>query len=283
MSRIILTIQNKSGKNIAFVTTEHIVLSLKEAINQVLSCKIAGIHVVNSNHGKYLRSDPNDARTENLDSLAISAGSLSKQIKSPSENKLISSYLQARSEFLELFHKKKDLIYLDELARIEKKEIIGRLTPLREIIRKAARENSVDPILLMSVLVDEVSRMAPDDWLDLLGKYGIRDTSVGLAQVKISTARELIRKGYYKGKSDISDKKLYNLLSDDKESVKFAAAYLRMTYAYREKRNMNISDEVIATCYSSGYRYQEKKKPRYLKRGKQVVDYLGRIAESILK
>ena len=283
MSRIILTIQNKSGKNIAFVTAEHIMLSLKEAISKVLGGEIVGVHVVDSNQGQYLRSDPNDAQADNLDSLAVPAGRLSKQIKAPSENKIISTYLQARSEYLELLRSKKDLIYLDGLARIEKEEVIDRLTPLAKWIKTAAQENNIDSILLTSILIDEVSRMAPDDWLDILGKYGIRDTSVGLAQVKMSTARELIKKGYYKGRSNISDKKLYSLLSDDKEAVKFAAGYLRMTYDYREKRNMNTSDEVIATSYSSGYRYNEKEKPFYLGRGKQIVKFLGKIAKSVLK
>ncbi len=276
--RIILIIQNKSGKNIAFVTDDHQTLGIEEAINKVLSGLITGVHIVKSKYGYYLRSDPNDNQTDNLESLAVPAGSLTKKLKKPKGNKVIKAYLKAKSEFLEIFYDKKDLIYLDGLARTTKKEVFNKLKPLSSEIRNAAKNDAIDPILLSSILTDEIARMAPDDLMDILGKYGIRDTSVGLAQVKMSTAREIIKKGYYKANPNISDKRLYNLLSNEKEAVKISSAYLRMAYDYRRKKGISTSDIAMANCYSHGYRYNKKDT-----RGEQIIKQLTPFARKILR
>ncbi len=86
--------------------------------------------------------------------------------------------------------------------------MIKRLRPLTKQIKAAAKKHDVDVNLLTAILIDEFARIGPDDLLDILGKLGVRDTTVGLAQVKMSTARDMIKKKYFPGDPNISQSKL---------------------------------------------------------------------------
>ncbi|MCX6106114.1 MAG: hypothetical protein NTY08_09815 [Proteobacteria bacterium] len=125
-------------------------------------------------------------------------------------------------------------------------------------------------------MIDELARMGPDDLLDILGKLGVHDTTVGLAQIKMSTARDLIRKKYYPADSDISQSRLYNLLANDKTSIQFAAAYLSLIKKFRARKNLGTSAAELASSYSYGLSGKVRE------RGQQINLQLRKFAREIL-
>ncbi len=274
--KIILVITDSRGISQAFVTDDFQYLLLEEAIALVKRGILIGVHLVEGARSIYIRSDSNDAKEDNLDSLSVPAGSLSKKIKDPAEDESVSAYAKAYGKFLELKFERDELLYLGRVARIPKKEITQRLKPLTGDINDAAAKHGIDPYLLAAILIDELARMGPDDLLDVLGKLDVVDTSVGLAQIKMSTARDMIKKKYYPANPNISQDKLYDLLMDDRASVQFAAAYLDFIKTFRIKRSLGASAAEVASCYSRGL--GEKVNLR----GKQIATKLRKLAKEIL-
>jgi len=213
--QIILVITNSRGASQAFVTDDFQYLLLKEAIALMKRGVLKGVHLVNGLSGTYIRSNNNNAKEDNLVSLSVPAGSLSKQIKLPEENERVSLYADAYGKFLEKKFKRNELVYLSGLARIPKKDVIKRLRPLLNAINLAAEKYEVDPNLLAAILIDEIARVGPAD-------------------------------------PNISQSELYDLLLDDKVSVQFAAAYLSFIEKLRERRNLGTSAAEVASCYSRG-------------------------------
>jgi soluble lytic murein transglycosylase-like protein len=274
--KIILVITNSRGVSEAFVTDDFQYLLLDEALILVKRGVLAGVHFVKGKNGAYLRSNHNTAIEDNLDTLSLPAGRLFEAIKEHDEDGRVTAYAKAYGKFLELRFRRDELLYLDGIAQIPKKEVLQRLRPLASAIKEIAARYDVDPYLLGAILIDELARMGPDDLLDILGKLGARDTTVGLAQVKLSTARDMIKKKLYPADLDISQSRLYDLLTDDKASVRFAAAYLSFIKKLRAKKNKGTTAAEVASCYSRG---------KFLdppdSRGKQIARKLRDFAKEI--
>jgi hypothetical protein len=188
----------------------------------------------------------------------------------------VSVYARAYGKIQELKFERDELLYLGRIARISKNETTRRLKPLVGEIKDTAAKHNVDPYLLTAILIDELARMGPDDLLDVLGKLDIVDTSVGLAQVKMSTARDMIKKKYYDADPNISPAQLYELLIDDRESIQFAAAYINFIKNFRVKKNVGISAAELSSCYSQGLAGKANV------RGKQIATRLRKLAKEIL-
>jgi len=278
LKKILLVITDSRGVSQAFVTDDFQYMLLNEAITSVRRGIVSGVHLVEGPGGTYLRSNRNASRLDNLDSLSVTAGSVSERIKNlfrSSQNRGIEAYAKAYGKFLELRHDRDELLYLDGVARISKREVIRRIRPLRRKIEEAAETYKIDTYLLAAILIDELARLGPDDLLDILGRLGV-NTSVGLAQVSMSTARNLIRRKYYPEDPDISDRNLYNLLSDDAVSVQFAAAYLSYVRVFRERRGYGVSTAELASCYSG--KPLSPLKPR----GREIANKLRRFAREVI-
>jgi hypothetical protein len=129
--------------------------------------------------------------------------------------------------------------------------------------------------LLAAILIDEFARLGPDDLLDILGTLGV-NTSVGLAQVSLSTARNLIKQKYYPEDPNISDRRLHELLSNDSVSVHFAAAYLSYVKVFRERRGYSVSLAELASCYSG------KPLDPVRSRGKEIATKLTKFAREVI-
>lgn len=127
------------------------------------------------------------------------------------------------------------------------------------------------------------------DWLAILG----RDTSVGLAQVKIETARKLIKADYYNPDpkdsnlskaniSTVSRKYLYKYTKHPIHSIYFAAAYLRwLIDSWAPFMDLSKRPEVMGTLYSLSQK--PGKRPVISKRGRQIKDEFYPIARKILR
>ena len=98
-------------------------------------------------------------------------------------------------------------------------------------IHAAARKQGIEPEMLIGILMDEYIRMYPRALGDLLGYIGLKNTSMGIGQVKGETAKKISEKGLYvpDGYSpDMSMGELQRLIADDDEiGINYAAAYIR--------------------------------------------------------
>jgi Protein of unknown function (DUF3892) len=274
---IILVITDSRGVSKAFVTNDFNHLLLEDAIRLVRKGIVIGVHLVQANGHAYLRSDPSSSKEDNLDSLSVPAGSLSRKLKDDDEDERVSTYAKAYGKFLELRFPRNELLYLDGMAQIPRADVIKRLRPLTKEIKTAANKHAVDANLLTAILIDEFARIGPDDLLDILGKIGVRDTTIGLGQVKMSTARDMIKKKYFPADPNISQSKLYSLLTVDEASIQFAAAYLSFITKFRIRKNVGTSAAELASCYSEGLLVQASS------RGKQIAEKLRRFAREILE
>lgn len=279
--KIIIVLTNSTGKNIAFITDDLVTRTLEKVISLIKQKLIEGVHVVSGEHGPYVRADRNNTETDNLDFLAISVERFLEELKSDAKSQATKIY----EDYLETKLKDQpDLISIDGKPRATKQEVIDRLKPLSQAITDAAKKYDIDPKILGAILIDEYVRSGIDDLGDILGRYGILDTSVGLAQIKLNTARDIIAQGYYKDASeDISDSELYDLLANDKTSTQFAAAVIRM-HIDRWKPFIDLTDrpEILGTLYSLGKKKAPHARPRSNPRGDKIKADFYPMAKEIL-
>jgi len=117
-------------------------------------------------------------------------------------------------------------------------------------------------------------------------QFGI-DFSVGIAQIKVSTAKDLIKRGFYNPNpkddklSALPTRELYKYLNDPKYSIYFAAAKIRqIKNDFSLCYNLNRL-EVVADLYSR--KNLDKTKGKVSSRGKQIAKEFYKIAKKALK
>jgi len=118
------------------------------------------------------------------------------------------------------------------------------ITDNADYIKQAAAEFGVDPAALAATIYAEQRLNVDwkDDYLDgVIGFYGVLDTSIGVSQVKISTAKFLEEQGYMpkitrenggwktpfgtiNGTEQMAREKA---LEDPQTNIRYAAAYLK--------------------------------------------------------
>lgn len=161
---------------------------------------------------------------------------------------------------------------------------------------KLAKEEKIDPSTLGAIIIDEVARTNP--WEEALDKLGAAfvgiNTSAGIAQVTIETARKLIQKEYYN--PNPSDKKLskenvvktsraylYDYVILPRHSTYFAAARIRQTIDYwAHEIDLSHRPEILGTLYSQGLG-DPKSNPGASDRGLQIAQEFYPLAKKTLK
>ena len=281
--KILIALADSTGKNIAFITDDLVTRTMEEIISLVKKKMIGGVHVVSTENGPYVRANRNKTQTDNLDFLSVSAADFLEELKQEGHSQAAERFHEALDKRLREQSEPDKIIYLDKRARGTKNQIFNRLKPLAPEIKAAAKKYDIDPYTLGAILVDEYLRIGPDDFLDILGRYDIWDTSVGLAQIKMDTARDIIAKGYYKGVDpSIFDSDLYALLTNDKKSIHFAAACIKIHIdQWRSEIDLSDRPEILGTLYSWGYKTPHGK-PGPSDRGKQIKNKLYPFAKEIL-
>ena len=152
---------------------------------------------------------------------------------------------------------------------------------------------SFDPYTLGAIIIDEIARANP--WESIFDKLVFvgKNTSAGIAQVKIETARRLILGGYYN--PNPSDKKvakenvmktsktyLYAYVEQPRHSIFFAAARIReIIDQWLPAINLSNRPEIIGTLYNQRSRTPNAY-PRSSDRGKQIHAEFYPFARSIL-
>lgn len=298
--KITLVITDSKGKNIVFVTDEGSSHSLSEAIELTKAKKIYDVHVVKSGRGSYLRSNPNETATDNLDALSISGNHVYLSIRdfacitslSKKKRKACLHHLELHGSMIK--ERENDIIYIEEHPLITHEKITTTLQPYRKIILAGAKEFSIDPNILGAILIDEVARAAP--WEKVLDKLVLvgRNSSAGLAQVTMDTAKDIIKAGYYN--PNPSDKKLipetihttsrkhiYDYVIQPHHNIRFAAARIRQTIDYwANEIDLSSRPEILGTLYNQGLG-NPKSHPEASNRGRQISEEFYPFIKKVLK
>ena len=135
-----------------------------------------------------------------------------------------------------------------------------------DFIIEAAEEFDIDPQILAGVIYAEQTLNVDifDTLFDWVGSSGMIDTSVGISQVKMSTAKSveddgLIEKstqtvlhGVIVEKTEIQQR--YERLTDNKTNIRYAAAYLRqLTNEWQPSyKRISQSPSILGTLYNIG-------------------------------
>lgn len=174
------------------------------------------------------------------------------------------------------------LVILDEYARVYRPDLVARITEVKALVIESSVKYGINRDALGAILADEYCRIGLDDAFDWFAAIGI-DTSVGLAQIMVSTAREMIQGGKVKGIPDsLSDRELYERLKADEISIDFAAARIRQTIDFwQSKYDLRDRPEILGTLYSQGLG-EPKTNPMANTRGIQIRDILLPIIHPIL-
>lgn len=288
---IILVLSNENGKNVLFVLDNLQALSLEEVIEEIKKGEITGVHAVKATGGTYIRSNPNATAVDNLDFISIPLSAMTR-ISLEEKTAGVKKYYQKRQQFLRQQEGKgKKVVYIDGQRKKTEGEIIKYLSGYKKFVLPAAENLKVNKYLLGAILIDEDLRKDwVDDWFDWFAKLG-RDTSVGIAQVKISTAKELIRRGFYN--PNPQDKKLspekinklpngdiYEYLNDPKHSICFAAAKINQINTDFSSKYDIKKPEIIADLYSGT---RPLSFATATERGKQIASEFYAIARKALK
>ncbi|MDP7247449.1 MAG: DUF3892 domain-containing protein [Candidatus Peribacteraceae bacterium] len=298
--KITFVVTDIKGKNLVFSSDTLKTYSLDESVKLVKQNKIDSVHVVRAGAGSYLRTNPNTMEEDNLDYLSLSSYKL---FASLDQSSLINSILGLRryfrdyNRFLEESVKRiDDIIVIDGFRRTTKQRVVTKLKPHREIILKAANHFGIDSITLGAIIVDEIARMLPlEDIIEKILLCTINwNSSVGIAQVKLETARGLIRIGYYNpnpNDSKLSQKYinktpkeyLYNYVVKPKHSVFFAAARIReIIDQWMPVIDLSDRPEIIGTLYNQPPR-KPRNNPGPTDRGSQIQQEFYPIAKTILR
>ena len=148
------------------------------------------------------------------------------------------------------------------------------VTENKDIIKEMAANYNVDPNVLAGCIY--VEQFYNYDWIDELTDVSLffMDTSVGVGQVKISTAKLLAANGYIQPLESISNLQLAQKLQNDTVfNIQCAAAYLSYLDTYWDAAYDVSADPAIwGTLYNMGaLTPQNNPKPNWF--GEKVNGY----------
>ena len=294
--KIILTITNSKGNSILFVSDNLQTNSLKKAIELAKNKILEDIYVVHRKTGDYLRT--NRKKGNSLDHLSISLNTflssindINKILVLPSLKGYFDSY---QNLLINQEQKGEDIIRIDGFLRSTKKHVKEKLLPYKQLIFDSSNKFAIDPYLLGAILIDEIARLSPfEDIIDkLIAEHLNYNSSVGIAQIMIETARILIRTGYYnpdpnnerlnrKNINKTPRSYLYQYIIGSKDNIYFSAAFVRyLIDRWKNEADVNLTQEIIATLYSLDRTPHANPQPN--SRGLQIVNEFIILAKEIL-
>lgn len=296
---IILVVTDTRGKNLVFAVDIFKAYSVDEAKRLATNNKLQGVHIVHTGAGSYLRANPNVLVGDNLDILSVSShkffaalDNLNIALPLPGFKlywKLYQTYLKDRGE------KREQVILIDNRPRTTVEHVTEKFAPHRKLVFDAADNFSIDPYLLGAIIIDEIGRASMFEGIFdvLLASFVGWNSSAGIAQVTMETARGLIKQGYYN--PNPRDKKLskkhidktprsylYTYVVQPKHCIYFAAAKMRsLVDEWQSKADLTKMPEIIATLYHLPY-VKPNADPEPNDRGLQIVNEFYPLAKKIL-
>ncbi|OHB25370.1 MAG: hypothetical protein A2542_01710 [Parcubacteria group bacterium RIFOXYD2_FULL_52_8] len=291
--KIILAVADYKGKNVVFVSNEFQVLSLEEAARLVKSGVLEDVSLVRRGSSVYLRTKKKVPRERELNALSLTSSELTAFAQGLSHAKstpALSRYLELYRTSLAGEHE-----FIKPIRNLFKVPVVlvrEALVAHQAYISSAATHFKIDPFLLGAILIDEISATLPLEAIfeNITAKGFGFNTSVGVAQVKIDTANDLIRKGLHNpnpkdtklpfGRMNPSARLyLAPYVVQPKHNIFFAAGFMRfVTDFWRAKADLSIRPEIIATLYHQGYG-KPHANPRPNERGEQIATEFYRLAE----
>ncbi len=292
--KFILVVTDTRGKNLAFVSRELQTLSLREATEAVRRGDVAGAYVVERKTGAYIRTKASVPKLEQFEKIAIPFKNLllyaqGVTVDSPPLSRYIEAYASSLQRGQLII---KPVGYMSILTT----DVKNRVVPRREDILDATRQFNIDPYLLGAILIDETARLFPfEPIIDAL-KGGVvgKDTSVGIAQVKLDTANGLIKKGLYNPNPDdkalpfkrLNDSAriyLYRYVIQPRHNVFFSAAFIRsLIDEWNKSTDLSKRPEIIATLYHRDYVIPHSE-PEPDERGSQIAGEFYQLATQWLQ
>lgn len=292
--KFILVVTDTHGKNLAFVSKERQTLSLKEAIEAVRHGDVAGAYVVERKTGSYIRTKASVPKLEQFEKLAIPFKNLLLYAQGAMNGtEPLSKYVEAYTASLQ---QGQIIIKPVGYASILAADIQNRLVSQRENIFDAARHLNIDPYLLGAIIIDESARLLPfEPIIDALGgSVAGKNVSVGIAQIKLDTANNLIKNGMYNPNPDdtalpfkrINDGAriyLFTYVIQPKHNIFFSAAFIRsLIDEWRESADLSKQPEIIATLYHQSHRNPHPD-PAPDERGSQIAGEFYQLAKQWLQ
>jgi len=295
--KIVLVATDSTGKNLGFISDSMKVLSLENVLTSIRSGDIEGVHLVQSRHGKYVRSAPNTSEKDNLDAISISGRDIIFYAQGISRSIIISAIVSYLKRYVASL--KEGQPFLKPSQHFFKVLIIdvkSKFTPHTSLIKTVAKEFSVDKYLLGAIIIDEIARLLPfEEILELLGGkiVGI-NVSIGVAQVQIDTANLLIKGDIYNPNpadrklpfsgtlSNTNRMHLYEYLIQPKHNIRFAAARMRdLINEWLKFVDLSQKPEIVATLYHRTY-VAPHSKPEPNERGAQIASEFYKLSKKWL-
>lgn len=294
--KFILVVTDTRGKNLAFVSKELKTLSLSEATGAVRRGDVEGAYVVERKMGAYIRSKKSVPKLEQFEKLSIS----SKRLSSFTNDARNAVSTPALSRYVELYIESvkdgQDFIVPIGQPKVLSAAVKEKLITQRTNIFAASRTFEIDPYLIGAILIDEIARLKPfEEITDALGPYVLgTDTTIGIAQVRISTANNLIKKDAYNPNPEdtkLHFKKLdrfgciylFNYLIQPRHNIFFATAFIRsLIDEWHKKIDLAKRPEIIATLYHRGYKAPHSD-PAPDERGSQIAGEFYELAKRWLQ
>jgi len=299
MMKIILSVEDRRGRNSYFVGDDGKTYSIVEAIALARSGQIADVRVATRGGTPYLRSSRKRNTQFTLQEITVAEAPLLRATTNTS--KLISQ--QAYRPYWAWYQKYLESQAKNGVVRIAvdghyfstDAHVREKLTPLKEHIVDAAKKSNVDSYLLGGILIDEIVRLAPfEDITDtLLLNVPGWDVSVGTGQVSLRTAKDLIKSGYFNPNpedqllsapdiSGVPPSVLFAYILEPKNNTFFAAARIReLIDSWKSEAGIDLTPEIIATLYSLKYK-KPHSSPVANTRGLQIVNEFVPFAIEIL-
>lgn len=295
--KIILVATGATGKNLVFVSDALRAYTVEEMVRLAKEGKLKNLYAVNAQSGVYLRTKRSTPKKEQLEQLAVSSRQLfaaAQDIRHAQSTPAFSRYLQLYEYSLQ--KNGGPLVIIEGKAKITKEAARAKLTPHKDYIFAAAKRFNIDPYLLGAIIIDEIARIKPfeDVGETLLVFFVGKNASGGVAQVKVETARGLIKDGYYN--PDPNDPKLardtiaktprlhlYTYVKEPRHSIFFAAARMRaLTDTWKKFVDLSRKPEIIATLYHLSYKGPHRN-PEANPRGVQITNEFYPLAKKWLR
>ena len=292
--KIILVVTDVGGRNVVFVSDTLRVFPLEEAVRLAKVGRFENVHTVKSGGGGvYLRTKAGVSLKGQLDRISISPHRLFSSVGDIHHAFSTPAFVDYWESYQRALEVKKSYITINGYPRVLKKEARKKIKAHRRLILDAAEKFVIDPYLLAAIIIDEIARLGPvEPILDALAVYMVGvNTSVGIAQIKIETARGLIKDGYYNPDpiqfpqqriDQVSRQHLYGYLKEPKHNVFFAAARIRgFIDTWKKFVDLKKRPEIIATLYSLEKR-KPHRNPKPNERGLQISGEFYQLAKKLL-
>jgi hypothetical protein len=299
--KILLAVSDTEQKTQVYVTDDGRMHTVREMIELVREGKVPHTHVVVRKGVEYVRANRGGVKLHGIDRITLRAREF--VLEDDRERILQDTSLVPYWDYYQtkiLAADKEGALYVaigdDKRMCLATRDMVrARLLPLKQYIHDAAHRFSVDEKLLAGIVVDEIVRMVPFEEIrdKTLTYVGNVNTSVGPAQVKVETARDIIANGVFnpnpadiyigaKHIRKVSRAYLLRYVLDPRFSILFGAAQMRRIEDFwKQNAHIDLAPSIIATLYSQGLGSPHIG-PTPSERGMQIVNEFVPLAVTLL-